>query len=203
MDHNAQAFIFKLIRKQKSFIRTQNYLTGLWLRLVWPKLTGIGMMRGYSFRSIGRRILLAGIGLMMSLSGNLVVMPVQAAPDPVRRAISQSLATSAVEWSRNHLDGFMASYEDSPETSYVTAQRRVRGFGAIKAMYAARFGGRKSLGELSFSLEEVRPLGSKFALAIGRYELVRVGLGPASGIFTLVFHHTQAGWKIVSDHTSS
>ena len=161
------------------------------------------MMRGHSFRSIGRRTSLAGIGLMMSLFGHLVAMPAQADPDPVRLAISQSLTTSAVEWSRNHLDGFMASYEDSPETTYVTAHRLVRGFDAIKAMYAARFGGEKSLGELSFSLDEVRPLGSGFALAIGRYELVRVGLTPASGIFTLVFHHTQAGWKIVSDHTSS
>ncbi len=143
---------------------------------------------------------------MMSLSGNLVAIPVQAAPlpDPVRDGISQSLTNSAVEWSRNDLDGFMKSYEDSPETTYVTAHRLVRGFGAIKAMYASRFDGKTSLGRLSFSLEEVRPLGTGFALAIGRYELIRVGLPtPASGIFTLVFHQTQAGWKIVSDHTSS
>ena len=77
-------------------------------------------------------------------------------------------------------------------------------FEAIKAMYASRFGGRTSMGRLSFSLEEVRPLGTGFALAIGRYEVSRAGLPtPASGIFTLVFHQTQAGWKIVSDHTSS
>ena len=143
---------------------------------------------------------------MMSLSIDLAAMPAQAAlhPDPVRLAISQSLQKSAVDWSRNNLDGFMDGYEDSPETTYVTARKLVRGFGAIKAMYASRFGGKKSLGRLSFSLDEVRPLGSGFALAIGRYELIRVGLpGPASGIFTLVFHHTQTGWKIVSDHTSS
>ena len=140
---------------------------------------------------------------MISLSGNVAAIPVQAAPDPIRLAISQSLASSAVEWSRNDLDGFMASYEASPETTYVTARRLVRGFGAIKAMYASRFGGKRSLGRLSFSLEEVRPLGSGFALAIGRYELVRADQPPASGIFTLVFHQTPAGWKIVSDHTSS
>ena len=141
---------------------------------------------------------------MMSLIGGGVAMPAQAAPDPVRDGIGRSLADSAVAWSRNDLDGFMGSYEDSPQTTYVTARRLVRGFAAIRAMYAARFGGKTSLGRLSFSLEEVRPLGSGFALAIGRYQLIRAGLpDPASGIFTLVFHHTQAGWKIVSDHTSS
>ena len=71
-------------------------------------------------------------------------------------------------------------------------------------MYASRFGGTTSLGQLSFSLDDARPLGREFALAIGHYRLVRAGLpGPATGIFTLVFHHTPAGWKIVSDHTSS
>ena len=143
---------------------------------------------------------------MIVLGVDLMAAPVQAAPDPdpVREGINRSLANSAVEWSRNDLDGFMGSYENSPETTYVTARRLVRGFGAIKAMYASRFGGKGSLGKLSFSLEEVRPLGSGFALAIGRYELIRAGLpDPATGIFTLVFHQTLAGWKIVSDHTSS
>ena len=143
---------------------------------------------------------------MMSLGGNVVATPVRAAPlpDPVRDGIGLSLTDSAVEWSRNDLDRFMRVYEDSPETTYVTAHRLVRGFGAIKAVYAPRFDGRTSPGRLSFSLEEVRPLGTGFALAIGRYQLVQVGLpSPASGIFTLVFHQTQAGWKIVSDHTSS
>jgi ketosteroid isomerase-like protein len=160
----------------------------------------------YFFRSFRQRASLIGIGLMMSLSADLVAMQVKAAadPNPIRVGISQSLANSAVEWSRNDLDGFMDSYENSSETTYVTAHRLIRGFGAIKAMYASRFGGKKSLGKLSFTLEEVRPLGSGFALAIGRYELIRVDLpSPASGIFTLVFHHTQEGWKIVSDHTSS
>lgn len=170
------------------------------------ELIGIDMMRGYSSGSFGQRVLLVVIGLMMSLSSDLLATPAQAAsdPDPVRFAISQSLTNSAIEWSRNDLDGFMKSYEDSPETTYVTAKRLVRGFGAIKAMYASRFGSKNSLGRLSFSLQEVRLLGAGFALAIGQYELTRVGMpDPASGIFTLVFHHTQAGWKIVSDHTSS
>ena len=143
---------------------------------------------------------------MTSLGGSVVSAPAQAAPlpDPVRDGINRSLSDSAVEWSRNDLDGFMKIYEDSPETTYVTAHRLVRGFEAIKAVYASRFDGRTSPGRLSFSLEQARPLGIGFALAIGRYQLVQVGLpSPASGIFTLVFHRTQAGWKIVSDHTSS
>ena len=197
---------FGPVRKQKTFTAAE--IVDCRSAAIQPlsELFGTGTMRGYSSRSFGRRVLLAGIGLMTSLAGDLVAAPVQAAPlpDPVRAGISRSLADSAIAWSGNDLDGFMESYEDSPETTYVTAHRLVRGFAAIKAMYASRFGGKASLGRLSFSLEEVRPLGQGFALAVGRYELVRADLPtPATGIFTLVFHRTRAGWKIVSDHTSS
>ena len=147
--------------------------------------------------------MLLWIGLMTASGGGVLARSARAADaDPIRAAITQTMTSSALDWSRNDLDGFMAGYEDSPETSYVTGQTLVRGFAAIKAMYAAHFVGRTSLGKLSFTLEEVRPLGSGFALAVGRFGLMRDGLPPSSGIFTLVFHHAQAGWKIISDHTS-
>jgi ketosteroid isomerase-like protein len=50
----------------------------------------------------------------------------------------------------------------------------------------------------------VRPLDAGYAVVIGRFHLdskAEAG-GESSGIFTLLFHKTANGWKIVLDHTS-
>ena len=162
-------------------------------------------MRNLSFASRGRPAAGALVALLGASSIHLAATPARAAPpDPTEPGITRTLTESAAAWSGNDLGGFMEGYENSPQTTYVSGQRLVRGFGAIKAMYASRFGGQTSLGQLSFALDDARSLGPGFALAIGHYRLMRAGRpAPAIGIFTLVFHHTPAVWKIVSDHTSS
>jgi ketosteroid isomerase-like protein len=60
------------------------------------------------------------------------------------------------------------------------------------------------MGTLGFSGLEIRLLGPDYAAVIGRFHLDRsAGAGgEASGIFTLLFHKTSQGWKIILDHTS-
>ena len=47
-------------------------------------------------------------------------------------------------------------------------------------------------------------MGADYAMVIGRFHLARKreAGGEASGIFTLLFHKTGQGWKIILDHTS-
>lgn len=134
--------------------------------------------------------------------------PVRAATENQtnRDAILHTLENSAAAWSRNDLQGFMSAYENAPSTTYLKSSGVIRGYNAIQAMYAARFKGPSgSMGQLSLSLVDFRPLGTDYALSIGRFSLVgSSGTGKvARGMFTLVFHHTPGGWKIISDHTSS
>ncbi len=121
-----------------------------------------------------------------------------------RMAIEDALTASARAWSRNDLDAFMHCYEDGPDTAYVKTGGVVRGYRAIRDMYAARFGGASgALGQLSMETLDFKRLGPDYALVVGRYHLKPARPGPeASGIFTLVFHKSAAGWRIVSDHTS-
>jgi ketosteroid isomerase-like protein len=60
------------------------------------------------------------------------------------------------------------------------------------------------MGTLTFSEIEVRPLGSGYALANGKFELKRAasGGGDTAGRFTLVLRKTASGWKIIHDHSS-
>jgi uncharacterized protein (TIGR02246 family) len=133
-------------------------------------------------------------------------MPEEARLDSERNAVEAALQQSAAAWSRGDLNAFMHCYEDAPQTAYVSAKGVVHGYGAIHDMYAARFAGAApgSLGKLSLSVLDYRRLGPDFALVTGRFFLDRraTGAGEASGVFTLVFHRTADGWRIVSDHTA-
>lgn len=122
-----------------------------------------------------------------------------------REAVTKALVESADAWSRGDLDGFMSLYEDGPDTRYVKRDDVLRGYRAIRDMYQARFGSDPGgLGRLSLEVIDFTPLGEGYALVTGRYHLVRVQAqgGAATGIFTLVFHRSRAGWRIISDHSS-
>jgi ketosteroid isomerase-like protein len=125
-------------------------------------------------------------------------------------SITAALAASAAAWSKGDLHGFMRVYENSPATTYVTAAGLVTGYGAIEAMYAARFGaataqaGPAALGQLSLTVLACRKLGPAYALVTGRFLLRHPATHKpdSTGIFTLVFHQSADGWGIISDHTS-
>jgi len=146
--------------------------------------------------------LLVGAVAPQALSGGQAWAEVSAVND--KAAIDDALTASAQAWSRDDLDAFMHCYEDGPETAYVKAGGVVKGYRAIRDMYAARFGGASgALGQLSMETLDFKSLGPDYALVVGRYHLKPAKPGPeASGIFTLVFHKSTAGWRIISDHTS-
>lgn len=118
-------------------------------------------------------------------------------------AMNRAMADSAAAWSRGDLDGFMAAYEHSPETAFVTAKGVLRGWETMRERYRKTYGQGKALGALSFSDVEITALGSDYALFYGRFHLLQPGEPKeATGVFDLVMHRTPAGWRILSDHTS-
>ena len=112
------------------------------------------------------------------------------------------LDASATAWSKGDLGGFMRCYENAPETAYLNNNGLVRGYASIQAMYAARYADKPgSMGMLSLKVLDLRRLGADYALVAGRYTLTRPAQN-ASGVFTLVFHRSASGWRIISDHSS-
>ena len=118
-------------------------------------------------------------------------------------AIEAVLQAQAEAWNRGDIAGFMASYEDSPQTAYVGA-KILKGYAAILASYRQRYPGPAGMGEVAFTDLDVRLVGERLAIVIGRFRLARDAKagGPASGIFTLVLRKGTEGWKIIHDHTS-
>lgn len=119
-------------------------------------------------------------------------------------AIRAELAREVAAWNAGDLDGFLAGYERAPTTLFVGRAKLYRGWDAIAAMYKQHYPDRRKMGALRFTDLEVRPLGPDHAVAVGRFELARPAAdgGPASGWFTLTWHKSAAGWRIILDHTS-
>lgn len=141
------------------------------------------------------RKFLAAAGLALSL---LAAGPALADD---RADIAKVLADASAGWSRGDLDVFMASYEKAPQINYVSGGKVIQGFDAIRAMYAPRFSDPKAMPQLSTEIVDFDPLGTDYAAVIGRFHLKLEGGQDASGLFSLVFHKTKDGWRIVSDHS--
>jgi len=123
--------------------------------------------------------------------------------------IRKEVAAQADAWNRGDIPGFMQTYEQSAETTFIGTNIG-KGYEKILERYQKNYTNREQMGALTFNDIEVRLLpGScgkaEFAVVTGRFHLERTQKGEAKkddGIFSLVWRKGPQGWKIVLDHTS-
>jgi ketosteroid isomerase-like protein len=117
----------------------------------------------------------------------------------IRRVLDDQVAA----WNRGDIPGFMEGYDKSESTTFV-GTTITKGHAAVLANYRQRYPTPEKMGTLRFSDLEIRPLGPGYAAVIGRFHLDRSAAagGESSGIFTLLFHKTGQGWKVILDNTS-
>ena len=131
----------------------------------------------------------------------LLALPISAATpeDEIRTVLEDQTAA----WNRGDIPAFMAGYLESESTTFVS-DTVTRGHAKVLARYLQRYPTREKMGTLHFSGVEVKMLGTGYASVLGRFHLTRAAEagGDASGLFTLVFQKTPAGWRIILDHTS-
>jgi hypothetical protein len=113
------------------------------------------------------------------------------------------LDAQVAAWNRGDIPGFMEGYDKSESTTFVGTDI-TKGHAQVLARYLKKYPTREKMGTLRFSDIEMRMLGADYASVIGRFHLDRAADagGEASGIFTLLFHRTGQGWKVILDHTS-
>jgi len=116
--------------------------------------------------------------------------------------IRDLLASQAAAWNRGDLPGFMAAYENSERLRFASGGTITHGWQPTLDRYRQRYPDRAAMGTLAFTVLEVHVLAPEAAVVFGRWELTRAADRPW-GLFTLVLQRTPAGWRIVSDHTSS
>ncbi len=118
-------------------------------------------------------------------------------------AVKAVMTAQVAAWNAGDVKGFMAGYDNSPETTFV-GKTVTHGWQEVLGRYEKNFPSREKMGTLEFGDLEVRLLDGETAVVTGSYHLTRTaaGGGDASGIYSLVFRKTAAGWKIVLDHTN-
>ena len=122
---------------------------------------------------------------------------------PQELGVIKVLLAQERAWNAGDIDGFASGYKNSPDTLFIGSHIS-RGHDELLNEYHKNYPNRDAMGTLSFSELEVHPLGETYAVVIGKYHLDRnkKAGGNADGLFSLVFEKTDAGWKIVVDHTT-
>ena len=116
-------------------------------------------------------------------------------------AIRAVLDGQAAAWNRGDIEGYMAGYAAGDATMFVGSEGVTRGWKTVLERNKAKYDSRAKMGTLTFSDLELRPLGGDDVVVSGAWSLAREKDNP-HGRFTLIFHRTAAGWRIVYDHTS-
>jgi len=140
-------------------------------------------------------ILLMIFGLV--LSSNLQ-------PEGPEKAIRTVLDKQVAAWNNGNLEEFMTGYWKSPELSFFSGGRKLKGWDATIDRYRKTYQAEgKEMGKLTFSELDVQVLGREAGIVRGRFELIFKDGTKPTGIFTLVFRRFNDGWKIIHDHTST
>ncbi|HKK92841.1 MAG TPA: nuclear transport factor 2 family protein [Longimicrobiales bacterium] len=150
------------------------------------------------------------------------------APTSTLAGVEAMLDASAASWNAGDLDGFLDDYTGDPDLAFVGASGVTRGIAEVRARYETGYWSTGAPRDsLRFEDIEVRPLGDRHALALGRYVLYRpagsgtpedtvtdpnaAGRGDgaadgetvtSTGWFSLVLGLDDGRWRILHDHTS-
>ena len=122
--------------------------------------------------------------------------------DKSAAAIRAVIDAQSDAWNRGDIEGFMAGYDRSDKTVFVSGDTVTHGWQTVLERYQKSYDTREKMGQLTFSDLEITFLNKDTAVVIGRWALKRSNDEP-HGRSTLLFKQTKQGWRIIHDHTSS
>jgi ketosteroid isomerase-like protein len=118
------------------------------------------------------------------------------------KAIESVIEAQRGAWNKGDIEGYMDGYERSENIVFVSGDNVTHGWQTVHDRYKKGYDTREKMGELTFSNLETTLLGPDYAFVVGKWSLKRAQDQP-HGRFTLIFHKTKVGWRIVHDHTTS
>jgi uncharacterized protein (TIGR02246 family) len=127
------------------------------------------------------------------------------APDSDTQAIQAVRAVIEAQqaaWNRGDIEAFMDGYNRGESTTFVSGDEVTRGWQTVLERYRRRYTSPEQMGKLTFSDLDIQTLGADHVIAGGRWKLILPNDEP-HGRFTLIFHQTGDGWRIIHDTTTS
>ena len=118
------------------------------------------------------------------------------------KAQIEKVLTDQAAWNRGDVNGFMEGYAKLPTLRFASGGSVTYGWQETLDRYKQRYPDPAAMGTLAFSDLDITVLSPDAALVFGRWRL-RTDKDEPNGLFTLLVRQTDAGWRIVADHTSA
>jgi ketosteroid isomerase-like protein len=116
-------------------------------------------------------------------------------------AIRKLLAQQTAAWNRGDVDSFMKGYWENDSLMFIGKSGVTYGWSNTLKNYKKGYPDTASMGQLSFTLIQVKKLSPKYYHVTGKWFLKR-SVGDIGGHYTLLFEKIKGQWVIISDHSS-
>jgi ketosteroid isomerase-like protein len=116
-------------------------------------------------------------------------------------AIRKLLAAQNAAWNRGDIDSFMKGYWENDSLMFIGKSGVTYGWANTLNNYKKGYPDTAAMGQLSFTLIEVKRLSKKYYHVTGKWFLKR-SIGDVGGHYTLLFEKINGQWVIISDHSS-
>lgn len=117
--------------------------------------------------------------------------------------LRKMLDDQTAAWNRGDLDSFMQGYWRSPDVTFFSGDKIVKGWEQTLQRYRDRYqSGGKEMGKLSFTDENIDVLAPDAAVVTARWHLQMPDGKKLEGLTTLLCKRMKDGWRIVHDHSS-
>ncbi len=140
--------------------------------------------------------------MMVCFGSTGFVAAQEQAGNAAKPQIEKVLSDQAAAWNRGDVNAFMEGYAKLPTLRFASGGNVTYGWQETLDRYKQRYPDRAAMGELTFSDLDITVLAPDAALVFGRWRL-KTDKGEPNGLFTLLLRQTDAGWRIVADHTSA
>jgi imidazolonepropionase-like amidohydrolase/ketosteroid isomerase-like protein len=125
------------------------------------------------------------------------------------REIRAVLEQQEAAWNDYDLDRYVRGYWKNDSTIFASGGEASRGWNEMLSRYKKGYDTAEKMGRLKFTIQQIDFMGEPWAKVLGEWKLQPADAKPTAngqpmsgGLFTLIFHRLQEGWKIVHDHTS-
>ncbi len=116
-------------------------------------------------------------------------------------AIRNILATQTAAWNRGDINSFMKGYWENDSLMFIGKSGVTYGYVNTLNNYKKGYPDAAAMGELQFTLIQVKKLSKNYYHVTGKWFLKRT-IGDVGGHYTLLFRKINGQWVIVSDHSS-
>jgi len=124
-----------------------------------------------------------------------------AAQSKDEQAIRSLMDRQSAAWNRGDVEAFMNGYWENDSLMFIGKSGVTYGWTNTLNNYKKGYPDKTAMGQLTFTLIQVKPLSKKYYHVVGKWHLKR-SIGDVGGHFTLLFKKVKGNWVIIADHSS-